>query len=116
MGSSYYHVASTRRMRPDPVVEMNPDAARKMGFREGDWISIETKVGACKQKLYFNKELDPRVIIATFGSWLPEQPDNLYGWRRGNINMVTPDGPDYDPATGAMTLRGLPCKVSLCED
>jgi anaerobic selenocysteine-containing dehydrogenase len=116
MGSSYYHVASIRRMRPNPVVEMNPDSAREMGFKEGDWILIETKDGACRQKLHFNKAIDPRVIIATFGSWFPEQADDLFGWQRANLNMVTPNGPEYDPTTGAVTLRGVPCRVAKLEN
>ena len=111
MGSSYYHVASIRNMRPHPVVEMNPETARGLGLAEGDWVTIETGVGSCRQKLSFNKDVDPRVVIATFNSWVPEKPDDLYGTFTVNLNMVTPSGPDYDPATGAVTLRGVPCKV-----
>ena len=111
MGSSYYHVASTRRMRPYPVVEMNPDAAREIGIKDGDWVTIETRVGKCRQRLYFNAQLHPKVVIATFGAWLPEKSEEFYGWRQGNLNMVTPCGPEYDPATGAVTLRGVPCRV-----
>ena len=112
MGSSYYHVASIRNMRPYPVVEMNPETAKKANLKDGDWVMIETEIGSCRQKLFYNKEVDPRVIIATFGSWLPDHPGNDFGWRSVNLNMVTPDGPDYDPATGAVTLRGVPCRVS----
>lgn len=115
MGSSYYHAASIRNMRPFPVVEMNPETAGTLGLREGDWVAIETKVGTCRQKLSFNRDVDPRVIIATFGSWQPELPDDLYGWRTINLNLVTPSGPDYDPLTGAVTLRGVPCKVCPVE-
>jgi len=111
MGSSYFHVASIRNMRPHPVVEMNPETASKLGLADGDWVTIETAVGSCKQKLSFNKDVDPRVIIATFNYWLPEQPDQLYGWNMVNLNMITPSGSDYDPMTGAVTLKGVPCKV-----
>jgi len=116
MGSSYYHVASIRNMRPFPVVEMNPDAARKAGLSDGQWVTIETAVGRCRQKLSFNKDLDPRVIIATFCAWTPERPEDDYGWRTVNLNMVTPSGPDYDPFTGALTLRGVPCRVRPSEE
>jgi thiosulfate reductase / polysulfide reductase chain A len=90
---------------------MNPDAARQIGLKDGDWVFIETRGGRCRQRLCFNQDLHPRVVIATFGSWTPETKDDLYGWGTGNLNQVTPDGPDCDPATGAVTLRGVPCKV-----
>jgi len=116
MGSSYYHVASIRNMRPYPVVEMNPETARSLGLSDGDWVTIETEAGSCKQKLSYDKEVDPRVIIATFNSWTPERPDDGFGWRTVNLNMVTRCGPDYDPMTGAVTLRGVPCRVRRAKD
>jgi anaerobic selenocysteine-containing dehydrogenase len=115
MGSSYYHVSSIRNMRPVPVVEMNPETAQKSGLKDGDWVTIETSVGSCRQKLSLNKEVDPRVIIATFGSWVPQESENDPDWHTINLNMVTPDGPDYDPATGAVNLRGVPCRVLLAK-
>ncbi|RJR52368.1 MAG: hypothetical protein C4576_02695 [Desulfobacteraceae bacterium] len=115
MGSSYFHVASIRNMRPHPVVEMCPETANKLSLADGDWVTIETATGSCKQKLHLNRAVDPRVVIATFNYWLPEQPEQLYGWNTVNLNMVTPSGPDYDPQSGAVTLRGVPCRVSLAD-
>ncbi len=111
MLSSYKTVASIRVMRPDPVVEMNPETANKLGLKEGTWITIETKEGKIKQKLSLNKELDPRVVMAAFGWWFPEEALTVFGWSKSNINMLTPSGPDYDPTTGGVALRGIPCKV-----
>lgn len=116
MGSSYYHVASIRNMRPFPVVEMNPATASNGGLADGDWVMIETETGACKQKLSFNKDVDPRVIIATFCAWTPEKPEDDLGWRTVNLNMVTHCGPDYDPMTGSVTLKGVPCRVYRAEN
>ncbi|MBW1799222.1 MAG: molybdopterin-dependent oxidoreductase, partial [Deltaproteobacteria bacterium] len=61
MLSGFKSVASVRMMRPDPVVEMNPDTALKSGLREGDWVFIETAQGRIKQRLFFNNNLDSRV-------------------------------------------------------
>ncbi|MGD0026711.1 MAG: hypothetical protein ABSC37_19185 [Xanthobacteraceae bacterium] len=30
---------------------------------------------------------------------------------KGNLNMVTASGPDYDPSTGGVVIRGIPCRV-----
>jgi hypothetical protein len=51
------------------------------------------------------------VVVAAFGWWFPEQADSGYGWSGSNLNMLTPSGPDYDPSTGGVTLRGVPCRI-----
>ena len=111
MLSGFKHVASLRLVRPDPVVELHPDTARDLGIGDGDWVYIETPEGRIRQKLSLNRAMDPRVVMAAFGWWFPEQADEGYGWEDSNLNMLTPSGPDYDPSTGAVTLRGIPCKV-----
>jgi anaerobic selenocysteine-containing dehydrogenase len=115
MLSSYKSVASMRMMRPDPMIEMNPETAEKLGLKEGDWVDIETSTGKIKQKLALNKDLDPCVIMAAFGWWFPEDATPCFGWSRANLNILTPSGPDYDPTTGGVALRGIPCKVSRAE-
>jgi anaerobic selenocysteine-containing dehydrogenase len=115
MLSAFKGVASIRMMRPDPVVEMNPDTAQRLGLKEGAWVIIETKEGRIKQKLCFNRELDPRVVMAAFGWWFPEEPSTGFGWSKANINILTPSGPDYDPTTGGIALRGIPCRVYQAE-
>ncbi|MBW1802096.1 MAG: hypothetical protein JRJ85_15355, partial [Deltaproteobacteria bacterium] len=34
-----------------------------------------------------------------------------YGWRNSNINVLIKPGPEFDPSTGGITLRGIPCRV-----
>jgi anaerobic selenocysteine-containing dehydrogenase len=111
MLTSYKSVASIRMMRPEPVVEMHPKMARKLKLKEGDWVTIETEKGKIKQRLSLNKNIDPRVVMAAFGWWFPEEATTEFGWRRANINILTNSGPDYDPTTGGVALRGIPCKV-----
>ncbi len=112
MLSGFKGVASVRIIRPDPVMELHPDTAKKYGLEEGGWAYIVTKEGKIKQRLALNRNLDPRVVVAAFGWWFPEQTGTGYGWSDSNINMLTPSGPDYDPSTGGITLRGIPCRVS----
>jgi anaerobic selenocysteine-containing dehydrogenase len=111
MTTGFKHVASIRIMRPEPFVELHPDKAKELGLEDGTWITIETQVGRIKQRLSLNPELDPRVVVAAFGWWFPEKANSAYGWRDSNINMLTASGPDYDPATGGVTMRGIPCRV-----
>jgi anaerobic selenocysteine-containing dehydrogenase len=111
MLSGFKQVASVRIIRPEPLVELHPDTAEKYGLKEGQWVTIETKDGSIKQRLSLNRSLDPRVVVAAFGWWFPEQAESGYGWSGSNINMLTPSGPDYDPSTGGVTLRGVPCRI-----
>ncbi len=111
MATGFKHVASIRIMRPDPLVELHPDTAARLGLKDGQWIFIETANGRVKQRLSLNPDIDPRVVIAAFGWWFPEQAKSQYGWTDSNINVLTPSGPNYDPSTGGVTLRGVPCRV-----
>ena len=111
MMSGFRQVASMRIVRPDPLVELHPETAQKLGLEEGKWIYIETETGRAKQKLSLNHNIDPRLVLAAFGWWFPEKNDSGLGWQETNLNMLVPGGPDYDPSTGDVTLRGIPCRV-----
>ena len=100
---------------PDPVVEMNPEIARKAGLKEGKWVYIETRMGRIQQKLSLDKDLDPRVVVAAFGWWFPEDPSNLLQWDKANINILFDSSPD-EQATGSVELRGMPCRVYKITD
>ena len=91
-------------------LKMESLSSRKTGFKEGDWIYIETRRGKIKQMLSLDPDLDPRVVVASFGWWFPEEPSTLYGWNKSNLNMLTESAPS-EPAVGSPQLRGIPCRV-----
>ncbi len=110
--SAYRNLPSLRKLSPDPQVWLHPLTAEKLKIREGDWILIETGLGKIRQKVAFDKDLDPRVIVAAYGWWFPERKDlELSGWKESNINMLTENDPPYDPAIGSTNLRAIPCRV-----
>ena len=112
IGTSYKGVPTLRGMRPETIVQMNPDTARGLGLKDGDEVFIETKIGRVKQRLVFDPDIDPRVVFADFGWWFPEDPSGNLGWDTANINMLTSYDEPVDPAVGVMVLRGVPCRVS----
>jgi anaerobic selenocysteine-containing dehydrogenase len=111
MLGSYKHVASLRNMRPEPVVELNTETAKKLGLKDGEWVYLETKTGRIKQRLSLNPYLNEKVVIAAFGWWFPEEKDTLYGWDKSNINVLISSDPPYDFTTGIVDMKGVPCKV-----
>jgi len=109
--TGYKHVEGLREKTPLPLVEIHPETAKKAGVKEGDWVYIENKNGRIKQKATMNPDLDPRVIIAAFGWWFPEEPEDLYQFQKSNINVLTDNDPPRDPQIGSPEFRGVPCRI-----
>ncbi len=110
--SSGRNIHSLRKLSSDPVVLIHPETAFRLEIAEGDWISIETRRGAIQQKARLTAEIDPRVIVLSFGWWFPERKDlEFSGWGESNLNILTDNGPPYDPAVGSTALRAVLCRV-----
>jgi len=111
--SAYRNISSLRKLSPEPIVLIHPDTAAHLGIDEGDWVSVETKQGTIRQKAKLNTEIDPRVVVISFGWWFPERNDlELSGWKESNLNILTNNDPPYDPAIGSTSLRAVPCRIS----
>jgi anaerobic selenocysteine-containing dehydrogenase len=115
--ASHRNIPSLRNRSPEPIVELHPETAAGLDLEDGDRVCIESPAGKIRQKLRLNADLDPRVAVVAFGWWFPEKgPDSLYGWQEANLNLLTDDGANLDPAMGSASLRGVPCKVCRGED
>ncbi len=111
MLTGYKHVQYARRLRPQPTVDLNPETAQKYGLKKGDWIYIETKKGRVKQILDLDPDLHPQLVYPSWGWWFPEEPEDLFSFRKSNINVMTQSEPPYDQETGSVELGAIPCKV-----
>lgn len=115
MNNGYKHVKLARARKPYPTVDLNPDTAVKLGLKEDEWIYIETKKGRMKQILKLDPDLSPRLVFPSMGWWFPEEPENLFQFKKSNINVLTFCEPPYDPEVGAMELGAIPCRVYSAE-
>jgi len=109
--SEHRQIPSLRQMNPDPITEIHPETAEKLGIKDGDWIYIESKYGRCQQRAKLTNGIDPRVVHSQHGWWFPEQsgPEpNLFGAWTSNINLLLPSG-----WTGRSGL-GYPFKAQMC--
>jgi len=77
----------------------------------GDWVSVSTKRGTIQQKAVLSDQIDPRVVILEHGWYFPEDPDDLHGWARANMNVLTGNDPPYARELGSVTLRGILCRI-----
>jgi thiosulfate reductase/polysulfide reductase chain A len=113
--SEHRQIDSLRKQHPDPLIQMNPETASRLGITDGDWVWIETLRGRVRQKCRYFDGIDPRVVNAEHGWWFPELPGEepwLHGVWESNINVVTDDEPDIcNRINGGQPLKGLLCKV-----
>tara|TARA_Y100000031_G_scaffold156686_2_gene212422 strand:- start:2335 stop:4407 length:2073 start_codon:yes stop_codon:yes gene_type:complete len=109
--TGFKQLESGKRRKPEPTLEMHPDTAAALALTDGEWVNIETAKGKIKQKLDLDKDLDPKVVYASFGWWFPEEPDNLFEWDRSNVNILF-DTDQEEPVTGTVEVRGIPCRIS----
>ena len=114
--SSGRNLPSLRKLSSEPILLIHPETASRFKIEEGDWVSVETKRGAIRQKAKFAGDIDPRVIILSYGWWFPERKDlHLSGWKESNINILTNSDPPYEPAIGSTPLRGVLCRISKAQ-
>ena len=105
-----------REIRPEPIVEIHPETAKKHNIQAGDWVWIESPRGRVKERARLNDGVDPRVIVAEHGWWYPEMRGPDHGWDISNINILTDNSHEsMDPVMGATNLRVLLCNIQRCE-
>ncbi len=113
--SEHRQIPSLRQMHPDPITEVHPETARKLGIKDGDWVWIESPRGRVKQKAQLFSDMEPNIVHAEHGWWFPELPGEepwLHGLRESNINVCMDDDPEIcNTLTGAFPLRTALCKI-----
>ena len=104
-----------RERHPDPLMDIHPETAQKLGIEHGDWAYIETKRGKIKQKANVTETILASVINVEASWWFPEakaEEPSLHGLWESNANVLTIDDPEScDPLTGGWYARGMLCKV-----
>ncbi len=113
--SEFRQLPTLRRAHPDPRVEIHPETATPLGIGDGDWVTIATRRGEIRQKARLTSDIHPGVVNAEHGWWFPEEPGPEHGVWRSNANVLTDNGPPYDPAMGTYSLRALLCRVERAE-
>lgn len=116
--SEHRQIPSLREMVPDPLLEIHPETAEKLGIKEGEWVCIENEFGKCRQKAHITKTIDPRVVHAMHGWWYPEkeaEAPSLYGCFESNINVLMPHKVIGKMGFGD-TFKAQLCRVSKEEE
>lgn len=111
--SEHRQIPSLRALVPDPLLDMNPADAKRLGFKEGDWVWIESPFGKCQQRVRVTPTIKEGVAHAMHGWWYPEQSGeepNLFGNWKSNVNVAMPHEINGKLGFGDC-FRNMVCKV-----
>jgi anaerobic selenocysteine-containing dehydrogenase len=111
--SRFREQAWARKVSPDPVVYIHPETAERYGVTEASWIVISTPgaSGSCRLKARLTTDTMTGVLTTGVGWWLPEAPAPHFGARDVNINAALSYSGRWDPASGSVDTRGIPCRI-----
>jgi len=96
--SGYRQLAKLRKLVPEPLVEINPQPAKKLGITDGEMVILESPKGSITLKAEITSDILPDVLSIQ------------HGWEGANANLLTDFDP-HDPISGYPGLKTTPCRV-----
>ncbi|MEW6668595.1 MAG: molybdopterin-dependent oxidoreductase [Thermodesulfobacteriota bacterium] len=113
--SEQRQIEAARKKRPDPLVTLHPDTAKRLDLAGGDWVKVQTPQGSIRMRLAISEEVDPRMADADHGWWFPERSQaepELFGVFESNANILCPSDPEFcSPEIGSWPHTALLCRV-----
>ena len=113
--SEQRQIEDARKKRPDPLVTLHPETAKRLNLVEGDWVKVETPLGSIRMRLNLSDTVDLRMADADHGWWFPEREEaepNLFSVFESNANLLCPDGSEFcSPEIGSWAHTALLCRV-----
>jgi anaerobic selenocysteine-containing dehydrogenase len=108
--TEYRQIESQRRKNPDPLVEIHPETAGKLGIEEGDWVWIESPRARIRQRAKLTPTVHPRMVAIQHAWWFPEEEPPEYGWKESSANLLVDPSP-VDPVWASEPWKGFLCRV-----
>jgi thiosulfate reductase / polysulfide reductase chain A len=113
--SEQRQIEAARKKRPDPLVTLHPETAKRLHLGEGEWVKVETPQGSIRMRLSLSDTVDQRMAEAEHGWWFPERGQaepSLFGVFESNANVLCPDGSEFcSPEIGSWPHTALLCRV-----
>ncbi len=109
--SEHRQIPRLRELNPDPLVEINPATAARLGITAGRWCRLWNQFGEAYLKADVTIAVKEDVLNAQHGWWYPEEDGNAphyYGVYRSNINNLIPN--EHNGRLGF----GAPFKCMIC--
>jgi anaerobic selenocysteine-containing dehydrogenase len=96
--SQYRNLSRLRKEMPEPLIEIHPETARRLGISDGDAVNVESLRGTVKIKAALTEDIHPKVVSVQ------------HGWAEANINYLT-DDENRDPTSAYPGFRSVLCRV-----
>jgi anaerobic selenocysteine-containing dehydrogenase len=96
--AGFRHLARLRKLVPEPLVEINPESAEKLGIADGEPVTLKSPKGSIRLKARVTGEVPPGVLSIQ------------HGWEEANANLLTAFDP-HDPISGYPPFKTVPCRV-----
>lgn len=97
--SEHRNIPSLRKLVPEPLLEINPRTASKLGIADGDLVTVESIRGGIRVKAKLSEEVHPEIVMMQ------------HGWSEANANYLT-DDEGRDPVSGYPGFRLVMCRVT----
>lgn len=111
--TEYRQLPYIREIWPEPMIEINTQAAKDLGIADGDWTCVESNKGKIKLKARVTPAIAPHVVCCDHDWWFPEVDEGtdpkLSGVLESNLSVLADNDKEtgYDAMTGTPILRGF---------
>lgn len=120
---AYFHsegrqIPYLRELCPDPLIEIHPEDAKRLGIHNGDWVRIENSYGFCFERAKITPTGKPGMVHAQHGWWFPEEDGeapHLFGVWKSNVNSLVPHSHNGKLGFGA-PYKALLCNISKANE
>ncbi len=115
---SYFHsehrqIPWLREQQKEPVLEIHPDTAEKLGIGNGEKVCVENWLGKITVTALTTPIIHPDVVMAEHGWWFPEKEGaepSLFGVWDVNVNQLIPMSNEGKGGLGA-PIKSMLCRV-----
>ncbi len=99
-GTMSRRVDLLEREAPEPLLEINPEDAKKLGIRSNDIVEVESRRGTMRVKAEVTTRVPRRMLFTTFH------------FRESQVNRLTTSA--CDPVAEIPELKGCSVKIRRC--
>ena len=99
LNSRLHHVAALRDFRPEPLVELHPETAERLGIRDGMQAAVENELGRVVMRVKCTARVSPGDVYA------------FHGYEEADVNDLF-SSEALDPYTGFPAFRLTHCRVT----
>jgi anaerobic selenocysteine-containing dehydrogenase len=115
MHSEHRGLPSLRKTAPNPLAEIHPDTAARMGVKHDEWVVVETPSGRVRALAHVTDAIMPGVVCCSHGWWEACAELGLPGFdpftaEGANQNLLVTNEL-HDPVSGGTPHRSTLCRV-----